>query len=112
MVKLLLNLILLSLLSCSTIHFKSENIIDVSLDERDIHTKDIEVKVEKDFFLLGMFPKHEIFVDKEFANVGVQSVSSLEITQSNHLKNTLWTIFTFGFYYPKTYIIKAKSTDG
>jgi len=106
--KLIINLIVLSLFGCSTTHFKSKNTIVVSMDKNDEHTQDIEVKVDKEFFLWGLFPKHEVFIDKELVDSGAETASSVMITNSQSMKNTLWTLFTFGVYYPQTFTINAK----
>jgi hypothetical protein len=78
------------------------------MDKNDEHTQDIEVKVDKEFFLWGLFPKHEVFIDKELVDSGAETASSVMITNSQSMKNTLWTLFTFGVYYPQTFTINAK----
>ena len=108
MKKWILKLICLSLLSCSSIQFKSENNIEVSLDKNTTHEKDIEIIINKDFFMLGYFPKHEILIDEVLADKGATEASSVEIENYYDFKNSLWALFTFGVYYPQTYLIKAK----
>lgn len=94
--------------SCSSIEFKSNDKINLSLDKKNTHEEDIEIKVDKDFFLLGFFPKHEIFIDDYLVDKGATEASSITIENHYEFKNSLWALFTFGVYYPQTYKIKAK----
>jgi hypothetical protein len=82
--------------------------MNISLDKNTTHEEDIEIKVEKDFFLLGYFPKHEIFIDDQLIDTGATEASSITIENQYEFKNSLWALFTFGVYYPQTYLIKAK----
>lgn len=93
---------------CATAEFKSHNKINISLSENNTHVEEIEFKVDKDFFLLGYFPKHEIFIDDKLTDAGAIDASSLVIENHYEFKNSLWALFTFGVYYPQTYKIKAK----
>lgn len=79
------------------------------MDKNDEHTQDIKVSVDKEFFLWGLFPEHEVFIDKELVNDGVETASSVSISSSKNLKNILWSFFTFGVYYPQTFIINART---
>ena len=104
----LLSLILLfSFISCSTIHVKSNDQTTITFDKIKSHKEKIQIKVEKEYFLWGLFPQHDIYVDQELKAKGFEKVSSLEISKVRETKDLIWTLVTFGVYMPQTYHINA-----
>jgi hypothetical protein len=107
-------ILLFSGISCSSIHFKTDNSTNrntiISFEENTNHNEIVNIKVEKEFFLWGYFPAHEIEIDKELAKLGHKSISSFVITQKPTAKDVLLTFLTFGFYYPQTFYLAGKST--
>lgn len=108
MINSFLLLFIVSVTSCSSIQFKSSEIISVSFD-RDSQVKDkIDVDVEKSFYLWGMIPnQHVVEVDKVFEEKGAFSVSQFSIEEVDTKKKSIWMILTAGLYYPETYRISG-----
>lgn len=105
-----LALILLFLSSCSSIDIVSSSKIDVSMNEREEYTNEVELEVDKEFFLYGLVPStHTLYIDEILKDAGVDSVSNLQVKKVRKTKNGLWALFTFGLYVPETYVIKAKT---
>ena len=105
------NFILLFILvfaSCSSIQFKSSEIIPVSFN-KDTDVKDkLDLDVEKSFYLWGLIPsQHTVEVDKVFEEKGAFSVSQFSIKEVQTKKKGLWMILTAGLYYPETYRISG-----
>ena len=102
---------LLLLSSCSSIKIYSSNPnLELSTDERENYTKEIEYKVDKEFFLFGLIPTtHKLDISKNFKEAGVDSASELKVIRERKAKNMLWALFTFGLYTPESYVIKAKT---
>lgn len=111
--RLSLIILLYSCSSCSNIHFKTDNSknrnTEISFEENKNHKEVVNIKVEKEFFLWGYFPAHELNIDKELANKGVESISGFEITLRPSPSDFLLTFLTFGVYYPQTYYLAGKS---
>lgn len=105
----LLSLILLfSFISCSTIHVKSNDQTTVVFSSVKSHKEKVKVLIEKEYFLWGLFPEHEIIIDKEFKKNGFDNVSSLKISKVRSTKDIIWSLVTFGVYMPETYELNAK----
>jgi len=80
--------------------------IPITFSEKDTHTKEVKVTVSKQFFLLGLIPnQHEVEVDIVFQEKGYESVTDVRITKERSYSNVLWSVLTFGFYYPQTYTL-------
>lgn len=101
--------LLLSLLGCSSTLIKSNDKIDLSLNKNLSHKKNINIEIKKEFFLWGLLPQHELLLDEELGNRGYEFVSSVQVEEKSTMKDALWTLFTFGVYYPKTYVLSGQS---
>lgn len=109
MIRLSIILALLLQLSCSSIHFKSENKIRVSFEQLENHKRDIKVEVSKPFYMWGLVPKeHKLVLDDVLIKQGYESVANLEIKEINVYSKIWWSILTFGMYYPETFEISGK----
>jgi hypothetical protein len=98
--------------SCSSIQFKSSEIIPVTFDTNETETKDISVKVEKSFYLWGLIPNKEVIeVDKVFEEKGARQISSLSIKEVEKKEKGIWMFVTLGLYYPQTFELSAKITQ-
>lgn len=103
-------IILIFNIGCSAIKIHSSSKVDVSMSEREEYTKEIELEVDKEFFLYGLVPTtHNLNVDKFLKEAGIDSVSELKIIKVRKTRNIAWSLFTLGFYTPETYLIKAKT---
>lgn len=101
----------LSLCSCSTTNIKSNDNLPITFTADEEHTKEVKAVVTKEFFLWGMVPaSHDIYIDSVLANKGYDKVSSLKVTQKNRTSDVVWSILSFGVYWPQTYEIQGKST--
>lgn len=106
---IILTLLLLS--SCSSIKtYSSSSNLELSMEERENYTKEIEYKVDKEFFFFGLVPTtHKLDVAKSFKEAGVDSASELKVIKVRKTKNMLWALFTLGLYTPESYVIRAKT---
>lgn len=94
--------------SCSSIQFKSSEIIPVHFNKDITDTENVDVEVEKSFYLWGMLPSsHSVEVDKLFEQRGADSVSNFSIAEIKTQKKTLWMILSAGLYYPQTYLVSG-----
>ncbi|MEX0798551.1 MAG: hypothetical protein WEB87_03545 [Bacteriovoracaceae bacterium] len=97
-------------ISCSTVRLSSETLIPVVFESKEDHTRDISIEVTRDFYLWGLYPDtHEIKVDKAFANKGFDSVAEMKIEDHSNKYDMAWALLTFGFYMPKSYVLKGKT---
>ena len=95
--------------SCSSIQFKSSEIIPVTFDTNETETKDISINVEKSFYLWGLIPVNEVIeVDKVFEEKGIREVSSLSIKEVKQKRKGIWMFVTLGLYYPQVFELSAK----
>lgn len=95
--------------SCSSIQFKSSEIIPVTFDTNETETKDISVNVEKSFYLWGLIPNEEVIeVDKVFEEKGARQISSLSIKEVEKKRKGIWMFVTLGLYYPQSFELSAK----
>lgn len=109
--KIIFFILFFAFCSCSTTYIKSQNKIPVTFENKAEHPKDVKVSVTKEFFLWGLIPSHhEIDVDEQLGNKGYESVSDLVVTQKNQRSDVIWTLVTFGMYYPQSYEIQGKTS--
>lgn len=103
--------ILLLLSSCSSIKiYSSSPTLELSMEDRENYTKEIEYKVDKEFFFFGMIPTtHKLDIAESFKEAGVDSAAEVKVIKERKTKNMLWAFFTFGLYTPESYVIKAKT---
>lgn len=112
MIRLSQIILIISFISCSNINYKVENSADskadISFEENINHNEKVNIKIEKEFFLWGFYPNHEIKVDDVVAKNGYDSISELVIKEEPSKMNVLFTLLTFGVYYPQTYYLEGK----
>lgn len=102
--------ILFFLISCSSIRFKSTQNISSTFDVREFQTKKVSVKISKQFYLWGLVPGEQVVeIDKLFKAKGYDSVSSIQIYESDEVKKSIWMFITLGMYYPQSFEILAKT---
>ena len=76
------------------------------------HTRDISIKVQKEYYLWGLVPDtRELRLDREFAERGTNSVAEVQIKEEPTGTDLAWTLFTLGFYAPRTYVLKGKTVE-
>ena len=64
--KLLSLILVLSAISCTTIHFRSNNTVPVSFEGNPKHQKEVSITGARHFYFWGLDPEHhEVFVDDE-----------------------------------------------
>lgn len=105
--KLLQGLILLgTLMSCTTIHFRSKNTIPVTFAGNPNHQKEVSIVGHRDFYFWGVEPaEHEVFIDEEVKKAGYDSLSKLIIYEHKNPQDILISFLTFGLYLPRGYTI-------
>lgn len=102
-------LCLFLVIGCSSVSFVSYDTVPVIFEKKEKHTRDISIKVTKEFYLWGLFPDtREIRIDKEFGDAGFDSVAEVKIEERSDGENIFWSLFTLGFYTPKTYVLSGK----
>ncbi len=100
----------LTLISCSSISFKSSNAISTSFDFKDDKESKVSVEISKPFYMWGNVPSEQVVeVDRVFVSKGFSEISNLEIKEIKTTKKFLWMLATFGMYYPQTFIMSAKA---
>ena len=101
---------LFMLISCSSISFKSSNIISTSFDYKDDKQSEVSVEISKPFYMWGSVPSEQVVeVDKVFVSKGFKEISNLEIKEVYTAKKFMWMLATFGMYYPQTFMLSAKA---
>ena len=97
------------MISCSSVKFKSSQSISTSFDVRDFQKKDVSIELSKAFYMWGLVPgEQEIEIDKLFGKKGFDSVSSIEIKETETKTKALWMMLTLGMYYPRSFEIRLK----
>lgn len=99
--------------ACSSVTISSNNSKDsIVFGPKAKHTRDISIKVQKEYYLWGLVPDtRELRLDREFAERGANSVAEVQIKEEPTGKDLAWTLFTLGFYVPKTYVLKGKTVE-
>lgn len=106
MKNLLVLLFLLSAVSCTTIHFRSNNSIPVSFAGNPKHQKEVSIEGIRHFYFWGMDPEHsEVLIDEEVRQAGYDGISKVVIYEQKNPQNNLISFLTFGLYLPRAYTI-------
>jgi hypothetical protein len=104
--KLLSIFFVASLVSCTTIHFRSNNSIPVSFEGNPKHLKEVSISGARHFYFWGVEPEHhEVFVDEEVRKAGYEAISKLIIYENKNPQDILISFLTFGLYMPRAYTI-------
>ena len=99
-------LILLFCVSCSTIHFRSNNTAPVSFAGNAQHQKQVEIIIERDFYFWGIEPEHHtVYLDEEVRKAGYSELSKLIIYEHKAPADIVIRFLTLGIYMPTTYTI-------
>lgn len=111
--KFISNLFLLSVLvSCTTIHFRSNHSLPVTFEGNPEHQKEVWIEGKKDFIFWGLDPDHhDVFIDEEVRQAGYDGISKLVIYEQRSPSETLIAFLTLGFYLPKSYTITGFTTE-
>lgn len=110
--KILSSLILLATLSsCTTIHFRSNNTVPVSFEGNPKHQKEVSIVGHRDFYFWGVEPdEHEVFIDEEVRKAGFDGISKLIIYEHKNPQDILISFLTLGLYLPRGYTITGFSS--
>ena len=104
-------ILLLSSVSCTTIHFRSNNTIPVSFEGNPKHPKEIAVTGQRNFYFWGVDPEyHEVFIDEEVRKAGYDAISKLIIYEQKNPQDILISFLTFCLYIPRAYTITGYSS--
>lgn len=97
---------LLFTFGCTTIHFRSENIIPVTFEGNPNHQRPVEITGTRDFYFWGLNPEHhEVYIDRELKKAGIQSLSKAIIYEQKDPQDMLISFLTFGLYLPRSWTI-------
>ena len=105
--KILSSLILLATISsCTTIHFRSNNSVPVTFEGNPKHLKEISIVGHRDFYFWGVEPdEHEVFIDEEVRKAGYDGISKLIIYEHKNPQDILISFLTLGLYLPRGFTI-------
>jgi hypothetical protein len=105
--KILSSLILLATLSsCTTIHFRSNNSVPVTFEGNPKHQKEVSIVGHRHFYFWGVEPEeHEVFIDEEVRKAGYDGISKLIIYEHKNPQDILISFLTLGLYLPRGYTI-------
>ena len=104
--------LLVLMVSCSTIHFRSNNSIPVTFEGNPNHQKKIEISQKRDFYFWGVEPEHEsVYVDEEVRKAGYNSISKVIIYEHKHPWDIAIKFLTFGIYMPTGFTITGFTSD-
>ena len=104
--KLLSLILVLSAISCTTIHFRSNNTVPVSFEGNPKHKKEVSITGARHFYFWGLDPEHhEVFVDEEVRQAGYDGISKLIIYEQKNPQDILISFLTFGLYLPRAFTI-------
>lgn len=94
------------LMSCTTIHFRSNNTVPVTFEGNPNHQRAVQISGTRDFYFWGVEPEHhEVFIDQELQNAGVRSLSKAIIYEQKDPQDMVISFLTFGLYLPRSYTI-------
>jgi len=100
--------ILLFVTSCSTIVYRSKGRIPISFNKSNNHRREIILRGKKDFYLWGLIPnRHYVYIDEIARDSGLKELSRVEIYGIKTIKDSIFTILSFGLYVPSSYQIEA-----
>tara|TARA_R110002072_G_scaffold276051_1_gene437538 strand:+ start:283648 stop:284001 length:354 start_codon:yes stop_codon:yes gene_type:complete len=106
-------LVIIGLTSCSHIEFKSEGEIPVFISPVVDHNKYFKESYTHEFYFYGLIPsKFDFNVDDYARAQGFTSVANLTMTTYQSWSDWMKTIFSFGFYAPKTVIFEGFGAGG
>ena len=104
-------LLLVISVSCTTIHFRSNNSIPVSFEGNPKHQKEVSVTGHRHFYFWGVKPEHhEVIIDEEVRKAGYESISKLIIYEQKNPQDILISFLTFGLYMPRAFTITGFSS--
>ena len=105
--KILNSLILLAIISsCTTIHFRSQNMTPVTFEGNPKHQNEVSIVGHRDFYFWGVEPEeHEVFIDEEVQRAGYDGISKLVIYEHKNPQDILISFLTLGFYLPRGFTI-------
>jgi hypothetical protein len=105
--KILTSLFLAAILSsCTTIHFRSQNMVPVNFEGNPKHQKEVSIVGHRDFYFWGVEPEeHEVFIDEEVQKAGYDGISKLVIYEHKNPQDILISFLTLGLYLPRGFTI-------
>jgi hypothetical protein len=93
-------------LSCSTIHFRSNQTIPVTFEGNPRHQKKVEITGKSDFYFWGADPNYAVvFIDEEVKRAGYPALSKAIVYESKEPSNILISFLTLGIYMPTGWTI-------
>ena len=101
----------MSAVSCTTIHFRSNNTIPTTFSGNPKHQKEVIITGIRHFYFWGIDPDHhEVLIDEEVRQAGYDGISKLVIYEPKNPQNNLISFLTFGLYLPRAYTITGFTT--
>lgn len=97
--------------SCTTIHFRSNQTIPVAFEGNPNHQKEVLVEGKKFFYFWGVDPDYqEVFIDEEVRKAGYDGISKVVIYEPKNAADQLISWLTLGLYMPRGYAITGFTT--
>jgi len=99
-------ILLVSLVGCTTIHYRSNNSVPVSFEGNPKHVKEVSIVGHRNFYFWGIEPEqHEVYIDEEVRKAGYDGLSKLIVYEQKNPQDILISFLTFGLYLPRGYTI-------
>ena len=97
-----------SLVSCTTIHFRSKGSIPVSFEGNPSQTKLIEIAGDRNFSFWGIDPDHHtVFIDEVVREAGYDGISKVVLYEPKSPENNLISFLTLGLFLPRSYVVQG-----
>jgi hypothetical protein len=95
-----------TLVSCTTIHFRSKNTVPVTFEGNPKHQKEVSIEGHREFYFWGLNPdEHVVYLDEEVRRAGHDGISKVIIYEQKNPQDMLISIVTFGLYLPRGFTI-------
>ena len=95
-------------ISCSTVEYKSNNLISVDVSRHVTRTTPFEISGVSKFYLWGLLPqKGLVNLDYEIQQIGFISAANITLEEYQSSLNLFLTIISLGMYVPLNYKIRG-----
>jgi hypothetical protein len=102
----------LSLVSCTTMHFRSGGTVPVSFDGNPSQTKLIEISGDRNFMFWGIDPDHHtVLIDEVVREAGYDGISKVVVYEPKSPENNLISFLTLGIFLPRSYVVQGYVSD-
>jgi hypothetical protein len=106
--KLIWLTILLLVMSCSTIVYRSKGRVPITFDKNNKHRREVILKGSKDFYLWGLVPnRHYVYIDELAQEADLKELSRVEVYEQMTTKDSIFSFLSLGLYSPASFQVEA-----